>query len=378
MSSHKSLLQGLDMIQKFLLKSFAFVFCFFLLFTSTSQASIAPNKGGKLFAKDAFPFNVFRLHKNGQNLLIVEKATHRVHLFSSDSEGKPKYVKSYRAATGKVKGNKSIQNDLKTPEGVYFLTSFISSQELLDRYGELGKQYGIGAFVLNYPNLIDKRNRKSGGGIWIHSTDDNERISKGLDSRGCTVLTDEDFVDLAKYVTLGETMAVIVQEMHLMSDKTWSLNRKEIEKTFNNWLTAWQNKDIKNYLENYHKAEFKDHYRGKFNQFAQYKQNLFKRPGVIKVEASNISIVNDQDYAVIQFDQKYVSDLIDDIGQKTLFLRRDKEYNWRIVAETWHKKKPFIKEDNEFVLVPSYKTYGRNKDTAKLQESNKEQQSENI
>ena len=40
---------------------------------------------------------------------------------------------------------------------------------------------------------------------------------------------------------------------------------------------------------------------------------------------------------VASFRQSYSSAAVRDTGKKTLFLKRDRSYNWRIVAEEWSK-----------------------------------------
>ncbi len=49
---------------------------------------------------------------------------------------------------------------------------------------------------MNYPNPIDQRLKKTGGGIWLHSTNDETRIEKGLDSRGCVVAANNDLKEI--------------------------------------------------------------------------------------------------------------------------------------------------------------------------------------
>ena len=43
-------------------------------------------------------------------------------------------------------------------------------------------------------------------------------------------------------------------------------------------------------------------------------------------------------YYVITFHQEYSSSLLqNEIGKKTLYLRKDSNYNWKIVLEKWEK-----------------------------------------
>ena len=116
------------------------------------------------------------------HILIAEKSTHQLHLFRNKGSY-PEHIKTYQMATGKKAGNKFFQGDHKTPEGVYQFTNFLTHEDLIKRHGKAGEIYGVGAFVMNYPNPIDQRLQKTGGGIWLHSTNDETRIEKGLDSR---------------------------------------------------------------------------------------------------------------------------------------------------------------------------------------------------
>lgn len=138
-------------------------------------------------------------------VIIVEKRTHRLHLYDGGRR-----VKSVRITTGKRRGDKEVQDDHKTPEGIYFLTEFLEDKELPARYGAR-------AIVLDYPNPVDKFQGKSGFGIWLHGTNDPPRLERPYDSRGCVVMLNEDLLDLAERITLLRTPVVIVEEMETVT-----------------------------------------------------------------------------------------------------------------------------------------------------------------
>ena len=165
--------------------------------------------------------------KFSHHVILVEKATHKLHLYENSGTS-PKLIKTYQTATGKFKGDKLINGDHKTPEGIYTIYEFLSKQELLRRHGSYAEIYGSGAFPMNYPNLIDERVGKTGGGIWLHSTDDDNRISKGLDSKGCVVLQNADLKDISQYIEVEHTPIVVVQDVLYLSKITWERNRKDI------------------------------------------------------------------------------------------------------------------------------------------------------
>lgn len=304
------------------------------------------------FDGEHLPASLLFLNKSSSHhVAIVEKSAHKLHLFEA-RESKPHYLKSFTIATGKKAGDKLFQGDHRTPEGIYKFTQFIPKAELLERYGEeTGQIYGAGAFVMNYPNVIDSRNGKTGGGIWLHSTNDDTRISKGLDSRGCVVAVDKDLINISHYIELQNTPIVIVHDLKLLREETWNKNRDELFTTVKEWSEAWQAEDIDAYTNFYHPTEFKDPYRGGFQNFKNYKRSVFRAPGKPTVAIKSLSILSLDEYSVVSFVQDYKSNTIQDVGRKTLYLKKDEFYQWKIVAEIWQKIPE--EERNRVAFTPS-------------------------
>jgi murein L,D-transpeptidase YafK len=288
-------------------------------------------------AQDQFmPAHIFQLDKKfTHHIAVVEKSTHSLYLFEQENN-LPKLLKKYSIATGKYQGNKFEQGDHRTPEGIYLMEEFYPANYLMSKYGEYGKIYGAGAFTLNYPNEIDRREGKTGGGIWLHSTDDDTRVSKGLDSRGCVVVVDKDLKEISQYIDLKHTPMIIVQNINFLPKETWEKNKNEISETLNVWMTAWKEKRFNDYISQYSVDQFRDR-KGNFNAYKNYKQAVFSRPDKPDINFSDVSILTFRDYAVIQLTQDYKSDIIKDIGKKILYLKKDKNYQWKIVAEIWSK-----------------------------------------
>ena len=269
------------------------------------------------------------------HIIIAEKSTHTLHLYRND-KGKPIHLKSYKMATGKKPGNKISQGDHRTPEGIYFFTDFIAREKLLKQYGKEGEIYGVGAFVTDYPNPIDRLNKKTGYGIWLHSTNDETRIEKGLDSRGCVVTSNQHLIDISSYIELHRTLLIIVQNLTYLEEKVWYQAREKLQTTLQKWLDAWRSKNINQYFSHYHK-NFQDPKRGSLKQFKSYKKNVFRRPGKPYIEISHINITQNEKYAIITFVQDYQSNIINDRGKKILYLVKNEYYEWKIVAEKWTK-----------------------------------------
>ncbi len=304
-------------------------------------------------ADEYLPEAIYQLdNKFTHHVLVVEKSTHKLFLYENNNND-PKLIKTYNIATGKVTGNKQYQGDRKTPEGIYRFQNFHSSKYLTDKYGKEGLIYGAGAFTMNYPNIIDRRNGKTGGGIWLHSAENDERVNKNLVSRGCVVAKDFDLKEISQYLDLKNTPIIVTQNLSFIRKETWLKNKEEITKTIVDWATAWKEKDFNKYISQYSKKEFHSDSKGNYYGYKAYKKAVFSRRDNPQISFNNISILNHNSYAVVTLEQSYKSDIIQDMGKKILYLKRDDTYKWKIVSETWSK----LPENNSIAFTPKMRFF---------------------
>lgn len=322
---------------------------FLLTFLTVSLQSFG---AGQFFSESVLQLD----NRFSHHTLVVEKSTHTLFLYKNNSSGNPQLVKTYSVATGKITGDKAVQGDKKTPEGVYTFQKFHSSQELIHKYGDYGKIYGAGAFTTNYPNIIDRRKGKTGGGIWLHSTDDDKRVSKGLDSKGCVVAMDSDLKEISQYLDLANTPVVIVQNHRFLAKKAWKTKKTAIMNTINTWMTSWQNKDFKSYINSYSKKEFNSP-RGKFKAYKAYKRAVFARTDKPEIKFKHLSVLSAGDYIVATMEQTYFSAIIKDTGKKVLYLKQNDRYKWEIVYEGWTR----IDKNNEVAFTPMMRFFNNQK-----------------
>ena len=305
---------------------------------------------GKSMAEDTFlPSNILMMdEKFSHHVILVEKETHNIHVYEND-KSVPKLLKTFNMATGKSKGDKVAEGDHKTPEGIYTMYEFLSKADLLKRHGKAAEIYGSGAFPMNYPNFMDEREKKTGGGIWLHSTDNDNRIFKGLDSRGCVVVQNNDLKEIADYIELDATPIIVVQDVNFLKKSTWERNRKDISDAVAKWSKAWQEKDFNTYISAYDENNFYDRSKGSYNSYKNYKKAVFSNPGTPSIKFTDMSIFMTEEYAVVYLQQDYHSATINDIGKKTLYLKKNSSYDWKIVGELWSK----VPEGKSLTFSPS-------------------------
>lgn len=300
-----------------------------------------------------YPSNILMLdEKFSHHVILVEKSTHKLYLYANDGTF-PKLITSFPIASGKLKGDKASEGDHRTPEGIYTIYDFLSKEELYRRHGSFAKIYGSGAFPMDYPNFMDNLSGKSGSGIWLHSTDDDSRVFKGLDSRGCVVVQNADLKEISKYIELDATPIIVVQDIFFLTKSTWERNRKELNDTIQNWREAWEKKEFDKYISHYDENQFFDRTKGKFNSYKNYKKAVFSRPDPWSIKFEFLSIMTTSDYAVVQLQQNYRSAVINDSGKKTLYLKKNKNYDWKIVGELFDKEGA----DKNMAFTPSMRFF---------------------
>jgi tetratricopeptide (TPR) repeat protein len=76
------------------------------------------------------PRALLMMNENTQTAILVDKGSHRLYVYERGQNGVPRLLRDFYVSTGKLKGNKRISGDLRTPEGVYFVTSHILPDEL--------------------------------------------------------------------------------------------------------------------------------------------------------------------------------------------------------------------------------------------------------
>jgi murein L,D-transpeptidase YafK len=272
------------------------------------------------------PEALVSLGSQGSYALVVSKGDSRLDVYQQFENGKVEKVATYRTSTGRGIGDKLVEGDLKTPEGVYY---FVRIRE--DR--ELPSKYGIRAFDLNYPNKIDLLENKTGYGIWLHGTDEPERLGIPRTSEGCVVLSNEDVKKISDYLTLYRTPVIISEDVTYTDVSVLDKDRKKIRQFVSDWLEAWSKQDIENYKKFYHE----DFRGGGKRQKAWFnvKKRVFEATSWADIRAADLKILRHRDEIVVSFYQNYHSNLMDDTGVKWVYLKEN-HGKLGIISEEWH------------------------------------------
>lgn len=282
------------------------------------SSELLPEQLLQIADTQAFAKYVFVVDKNQRKLLLYERSGASIKL-----------VANYPTDIGKNDGNKTKANDHKTPEGIYFFQTHIKPPEIpFDQYGKM-------AFTLDYPNIFDQRERKTGNGIWLHSVPDTVPLTRG--SRGCVVVRNEVIEKLFNFIQLKETPILIFDKVNFVQASEHLKKRDEIASFLKQWQEAWQSKDVDKYLQ-FYDSEFKG-MGFNYKRWRKYKTGLTGKYNYIKVNFDQPFILIHNNQLIVKTLQKYESDKHQDFGIKVIHaLKIDGQY--KIVSEDWKEADP--------------------------------------
>lgn len=215
-------------------------------------------------------------------------------------------------------GDKIVSGDGKTPEGIYYIKSWIPGSSLVKQYGNYGKIYGAGAFPLTYPNPVDKIRKKTGYGIWIHGIDPED--SKET-TQGCVAMHNDNLAALHKSISAKDPV-IITDKILLLTKDEYNMLRNNYFNIFDGFIKSWQENDY-NTFKNYIHKDFKGQGKNASAYLAskKYLMNRFK-DRVIKTDNTKIFIQNNYNF-LIDTQQFYCAQNITSYGNKRYYFTVD-------------------------------------------------------
>ncbi len=266
------------------------------------------------------------------NVLLVDKSHQKMFVVRSNAPGAQEIVKEYRITTGRRSGDKERSGDLKTPEGIYYIIGRVPDNRLTARYGPL-------AYALDYPNYVDRLQKRNGSNIWIHGRD--EEI-KDFITEGCISLENSHILDLRKYIVVRQTPVIILDNLsdYYVAPENLKAAVSFWTEYINGWTKNWDSGAVAEYCD-YYAPNFLDENGRNLKQFKSYKTDLEKRYQWKTVMVDEISVLVSDCEAHLKFRQRYLCPTFYSEGQKQLILVPI-DSNWRIVRETFRPTSPSL------------------------------------
>lgn len=248
-------------------------------------------------------------YESKKYVIVTQKELGELSLYKVDKNSYDLMLRD-KVITGENEGDKIIEGDKKTPEGVY---------ELLSKKDRLDQFYGPFALVTSYPNTYDKTLKKTGHGIWIHGMPLNGDREKY--TQGCIALDNPQLKQLDEKIKLKDAVLITsASEFKVASKQDLALILSSIYK----WANAWKTSDFNKYIL-YYSKDFKRYDGMEFGDFKRYKKRIFSKNERKIINFSNINISpypnskNKTMYRVIM-DEYYKSPTVRFEGKKELFV----------------------------------------------------------
>ena len=258
------------------------------------------------------------------NILACDKSESTLELYSLDGNKSFNYRKTYDAFTGKLKGDKVREGDLKTPIGIYQITQKLSKETKLDPF------YGPLAFVTSYPNIYDSYRGKNGSGIWIHGLPAEDRDEF---TRGCIAINNSSIECLDRNIDIDKTL-LIIDDTKVKQNISKEILSSILSQLYL-WRYSWIYDDIDGYLS-FYSPDFVRSDGMNMNEFRRYKTRVFKKIEKKTIIFNDINVLpypNTSNIYQINFKEFYRSDTFKFTGDKTLVVELDKENKIKILTE---------------------------------------------
>ncbi|EAI7463412.1 hypothetical protein K688_1454 [Campylobacter jejuni HB-CJGB-LXC] len=258
--------------------------------------------------------------------IVLTNKTDKILRVYSYEDGKIRKDFEQKEIITGLMGDKKIEGDLKTPVGFY---------ELGRKFNPGDPYYGPFAFATTYPNLLDKVQGKTGGGIWIHGYPlDGSRLDE-FKTRGCIALFNNNLEKFAQVVQ-DKKVFVMTEEKEKIRAKKDQI--ASLLADLFTWKLAWTNSDTNTYLSFYDEQEFKRFDKMKFEQFASMKKSIFSRKEDKKIKFSDINIspypnLENETMYRISFYEDYYTKNYQFRGDKILYVKIDSKGKMKILAE---------------------------------------------
>ncbi len=270
------------------------------------------------------PRFLWQLDAQQKYALVVDTSRSTLFVYQN-VDGEPRYVTDFYVSIGKFGTDKLASGDQRTPIGVYFVKAELPKRDLADIYGDA-------AYPINYPNEWDRRNKRTGSGIWLHGTPRDTYSRPPRASNGCVVLANADLEKLAPYLQVGITPVIIANRMDWAGEQDQS-ERASLMQAVEQWRKDWASLDTDAFLTHY-AQDFSSNDMD-YQAWAKQKKLVNSAKSWIKVGISDVSMFvypEQPDMVVVDFEQDYRSNnLSNRMKKRQYWIKQDN--GWKIIYE---------------------------------------------
>ncbi len=272
---------------------------------------------------DTFPSQFVSLSSRNKHAIAVDTAKARLYLFENSRAG-TRLLASYYISVGKEGVGKQTEGDQRTPLGIYFITSNLDPDSLKDLYGS-------GALPINYPNVLDLRRGKTGGGIWLHGTPSNQFTRAPQATDGCVAVANPDLERILRTVEIRTTPVLIGTSFNWVRSSNLIAQRQFFTERLQMWAKTKRiglESELLRFYANDFKSDGKD-----LGQFSVNLASELKRLRGKPVQLKDVSLIrwtDDADTLVATFGEIAEGERV---GRTVRQYWQQRGNDWKIIYE---------------------------------------------
>jgi murein L,D-transpeptidase YafK len=292
------------------------------LILATSLLSLVANAQ----SAEQLPAYLLQLPASIGSVFVAETDSSTLYRFVR-VPGEPDFHDERYMSVGENGVGKNRAWDRRTPLGIYFISEELDTSRLHEKYGSL-------AFPLDYPNVWDRLNERSGDGIWIHGVDPKAGRRPPQDTDGCIALPNNELVEIKDDFVPLITPVIITREIRWVSSAEVDALRAELQAALEMWVQSYRAGDMHRYLSMYaHDFRYRGLNRG---EWSAYRLQTIGSRSVQDLVLSEVLLLADPEEKGLflsRFRQTIVDDVQTIVTTKRLYWRRSQSGEFRIVAE---------------------------------------------
>ena len=262
-----------------------------------------------------------------RDVFVADTSAATLYHFRQGQNGL-KLASEYYMSIGSNGAGKRRAWDRKTPLGIYFVTGQLDTSRMHEKYGYT-------AFPLDYPNVWDQQNGRTGDGVWVHGVANDSEQRPPLDTDGCIALPN-DVLRAIEHSFVPQLTPVIVMPAiqgvpHVDAQAT---TRQGLRSAIDAWADQLAKRDLSAYLSMY-SADFR--YRGlNRDEWTALRKRLFVAAAPASLSIDQLLLLVDPSapgvylsrFFLVSEREGHTSKIL-----KRLYWRRADSGKWEIVAE---------------------------------------------
>ncbi len=286
------------------------------------EAQTRVNQSPQAVNEQQLPANLLQLGSDVQHVVAVDLEQSRLYLINNDQNG-PRVINQHYAGSGRGGYGKQLEGDLRTPTGIYQVTHFRSDDSLPPLYGS-------GALTLDYPNPMDRLQRRTGSGIWLHGVPPDNLSRAPRSSEGCVVMPNDMLTQLQRSVDLKHTLVVLSGHLDWTTAQDLSPNRDSYLKLFERYQHAWKAADTDDLSRMHSKTLFDSVVAPRIKPNSQFSSEM------AAVKSDDITVLRYPDFPDLESQERIMMRFTLPETQHspkrvTLFWEQDDQRQWHIV-----------------------------------------------